>query len=417
MSVAAAGAVNRPLIVLVTGVSAIMAMLDITVVNVALPHLAGSLNATREQVTWVLTAYVIAMAISTPLTGWLVERLGRRNLFTLTMLGFTLASLACGLATSLPELVAYRIAQGAFAAFIGPLAQAILLDVTPRERHGRAMAIWAMATMLGPTLGPTLGGWLTDEYSWRWCFLINLPLGAAAAVGAWVSIPEPPERRGRGLDLFGYASLAIGVAAFQLLLDRGPGREWFASQETWIWAGLCVLGLYWFVAHSLTAREPLFSKALARDRNYLSATALAFVICLVLFSSVTLVPPILQELLGYPAFDSGVSLIPRGIATIVSSFLVGRLMGRVDARLIILAGMILTAAGLLMMAGVSPQADNRLVMMSSFIQGLGQGTFFVPVSTIAFSTLPPQLRTEGAAAMSVVRNMATSAGVSLVAMM
>lgn len=407
---------SRAFVALVTGVSTLVVMLDITVVNVALPHVAGALNATREEVTWVLTAYVIAMAVTTPLTGWLAERMGRRRLFTVSMAAFTGASVACGLATSLEELLLFRVLQGISAASINPLAQAILLDVTPRERHGRAMAVWAMTTMLGPTLGPTLGGWLTDEYSWRWCFLINLPLGAGAVFGAWLFIRDVPGVVRRRLDVVGYLSLVLGVAAFQLLLDRGPGREWFASAETWVWAGLAVLGFYWFLAHSLTAREPLFSPALAKDINYLSGAAFAFVICLVLFSSVTMVPPILQQLLGYPAFDSGLTLIPRGLATIASSFLVGRLVGRVDSRLIILAGIGLTAAGLLIMAGVSPQADNRIVMASSLIQGLGQGTFFVPVTTTAFATLAPRLRTEGAAALGLIRNLGTSMGVSMVAM-
>jgi DHA2 family multidrug resistance protein len=407
---------NRPLIAFVTGLSAVVVMLDITVVNVALPHVEGSLNATREQATWVLTAYVIAMAITTPLIGWVAERIGRRMLFTASMAGFTVASVACGLATSLPELIAFRVLQGVFAAAVGPLAQAILLDVTPREQHGRAMAIWAMATMLGPTLGPPLGGWLTDQFSWRWCFLINLPLGAIAVVGAWACIRDASGVVRRRLDILGYLALALAVAAFQLLLDRGPGREWYASQETWIWTGLAALGFYWFVAHSLTIDKPLFSPALAKDRNYVTASLLSFVICLLLFSSVTLVPPILQELFGYPAFDSGLSLIPRGVATILSAFVVGRLMGKVDSRLIVLSGLMFTAVGLYMMAGISPQADNRLIMTSSFIQGLGQGTFFVPVSTFAFATLAPTLRTEAAAALGLFRNLGTSMGVSLVAM-
>lgn len=407
---------NRPLVVLVTAVAALLVMLDIAIVNVALTHVAGSLNATRDQITWVLTAYVIAMALATPLTGWLADRIGRRQLFVLSMAGFTLASAACGMATSLPEMVTFRILQGACAAPIGPLAQAILLDVTPRSRHGRAMAVFAMATMLGPTLGPTLGGWLTDAYSWRWCFLINVPLGAVVVFGAWISIPDAAEPRRRPLDLLGYAALALGLACFQLFLDRGPRAEWFASSETWIWAGLAVLGLYWFVTHSLTTARPLFSLDLTRDRNYASAAMLAFVISMVLFPAVTLAPPILQEVLGYTAFDSGMSLIPRGLATIASSFVVGRLVSRVDSRLLILVGIALTAAGFLIMAGVSPQADNHLIMVAAFVQGIGQGTFFVPISTIAFATLAPGLRTEAAAATGLLRNMGTSVGVSLVAM-
>ena len=407
---------GRPLVVLVTAVAALLVMLDIAIVNVALSHVAGSLNATRDQIGWVLTAYVVAMALATPLTGWLADRIGRRPLFVLSMAGFVAASAACGLATDLPQMVAFRILQGACAAPIGPLAQATLLDVTPRERHGRAMAVFAMATMLGPTLGPTLGGWLTDAYGWRWCFLINVPLGALVVFGAAICIPEAPETRRRPLDLIGYAALALGVACFQLFLDRGPRAEWFASAESWIWAGLAVLGLYWFVAHSLTAARPLFSLELVRDRNYASAAILAFVISMVLFPAVTMAPPILQEVLGYTAFDSGMTLVPRGLATIASSFVVGRLVARVDSRLLILIGIVLTAAGFLIMAGVSPQADNRLIMLAALVQGAGQGTFFVPISTIAFASLSPHLRTEGAAAAGLLRNMGTSVGLSLVAM-
>jgi DHA2 family multidrug resistance protein len=417
MAAPAAPQLNRPMIALVTGLSTIIVMLDMTVVNVALPKLEGALNSTREQSAWVLTAYVIAMAIATPLTGWLAERIGRRALFVLAIAGFTGASAACGLATSMPELVSYRVLQGAFAASIAPLSQALLLDANPPERHGRAMAVFAMASMLGPTLGPPLGGWLSDHYSWRWCFFINLPLGFAMAAGAWIYVRDADRSATRRLDVFGYLALALGVACFQLVLDRGPGREWFASGEIWIWAGLSALGFYWFVVQSLTTDRPLFALDLAKDLNWVSAAALAFLISMVLFSAVTLAPPILQGVLGYPAFESGLTVLPRGAGTIASTFIVGRLMGRIDGRLIILVGIVLTAAGFVAMGGISPAGDNRLIMLASAIQGVGQGTFFVPVSTIAFATLAPRLRTDAAAAMGVIRNMGTSMGVSLVVAM
>ncbi|CAN7235609.1 DHA2 family efflux MFS transporter permease subunit [Phenylobacterium sp. LjRoot219] len=414
MSIADAAEVpNRRAITVCIMLATVMSALDTTIANVALPHIQGSVSASADQITWVLTSYIVAAAIVTPLTGWLTERLGRKRLFLIAVGGFTVASMLCGIASSLPEIVVFRMLQGVFGAPLIPLAQAQLLDINPPERHGQAMSIFGAGTLLGPILGPTLGGWLTDNFSWRWCFFINLPLGIIALVGIWIFISgERPARRKR-FDFMGYAMLALFVAAFQMMLDRGSTQDWFSSAEIWMWAVLAAIALWIFVVQMLTAKNPFVDAALMRDRNFVTATLFGFFIGILLFSTMALLPPMLQGLLGYPVMTSGLVMMPRGLGSLVATLAVGRLVGRVDNRLILFAGLALSAGALWQMMHFDLSMGGRPVMLSGFVQGLGTGLMFVPLSVLAFATLAPHLRPEASAMYTLVRNLGSSVGIAL----
>ncbi|MCB9947116.1 MAG: DHA2 family efflux MFS transporter permease subunit [Rhodospirillaceae bacterium] len=391
----------------------IMQVIDTTIANVALPHMQGSLGATQDQISWVLTSYIVAAAIMTPPTGWLADRFGRRRLFLVAVAGFTAASMLCGLAGSLDQMVAFRLLQGAFGAALVPLSQATLLDSYPRERHGSAMALWGVGIMIGPILGPTLGGYLTETYSWHWVFFINLPLGLLAMAGIRASVPEGRMER-RGFDLFGFALLSLAVGALQMLLDRGEQQGWFQSTEIAVEAGLAVLALYMFLVHSFTARRPFVDLAMFRDRNFAVCTLFIFVVGIVLFSTLALLPPFLQTLMDYPVITVGLVLAPRGVGTMISMMVVGRLLGRVDARPIIVTGLLITAVSLWQMGGFTPEVAMGTIISTGFVQGIGLGLIFVPLSTLAFSTLPPARRPDATSLFSLSRNIGSSIGISVV---
>jgi MFS transporter, DHA2 family, multidrug resistance protein len=404
---------NRRAITVCIMLATVMSALDTTIANVALPHIQGSVSASTDQITWVLTSYIVAAAIVTPLTGWLTERFGRKRLFLVSVGGFTIASMLCGVASSLPEIVAFRMLQGVFGAPLIPLAQAQLLDINPPERHGQAMSIFGAGTLLGPILGPTLGGWLTDNLSWRWCFFINLPIGIIALIGAWIFISgERPSQRKR-FDFMGYAMLALFVAAFQMMLDRGSTLDWFSSAEIWMWAVLAGIALWVFVIQMLTAKNPFVDPALVRDRNFVTATLFGFFIGILLFSTMALLPPMLQVLMGYPVMTSGLVMMPRGLGSLVATLLVGRLVGRVDNRLILFVGLALSAVALWQMMHFDLSMGGRPVMLSGFVQGFGTGLMFVPLSVLAFATLAPRLRPEASAMYTLVRNLGSSVGIAL----
>lgn len=390
-----------------------MNSLDMTIANVALPHIQGSVSASQEQIAWVLTSYIVAAALATPLTGWLSDRLGRKHLFLISIAGFTLASLACGAANSLEEMVIFRLLQGLFGAPLIPLSQAVLLDINPPEKHGQAMSIWGAGTMLGPIFGPALGGWLTEQFSWRWVFLINLPVGIIALVGVWLFIENEKNRRLKPFDFLGYGGLLMFVGGLQMMLDRGPALDWFYSIEVWIEALIAAAGLWVFVAHTLTAEHPFFDRRLARDRNFVAASFCMFAVSLLLFSTMALLPPMLQGLMGYPVLTSGVVMMPRGIGSFIAMFLVGRLVGKVDTRLILLAALGLSAFGLWQMTQFDLAMDDRLLITSGFIQGFGIGLFFTPLSTLAFATIAPELRAEGSSVYMLIRSIGSSAGISM----
>jgi DHA2 family multidrug resistance protein len=414
---AAAGAFsgNRPLVAISTMLATVMQVIDTTIANVALPHMQGGLAATQDQITWVLTSYIIAAAITMPLSGWMSGRFGRKRIFLVSVAGFTIASGLCGAAQTLTQIVLFRLLQGVFGAALVPLSQAILLDIFPREQRGPAMAFWGVGIMVGPILGPTLGGWLTDNFNWRWVFYINLPVGVLAWLGIAASIPETERDRDRPFDFFGFAMLSLGMGALQMMLDRGQLKDWFDATEIRIEAALAALGFYSFIVHSATAEHPFLHPRIFRDRNLVASLIVGFVVGIVLLASAALLPPLLQELMNYPVMTTGIVMAPRGAGTMLSMVIAGRLIQRMDPRWLILLGFLITAYSLWDMAGrFAPQMDSWVVIYTGFIQGLGLGFIFPPLSTIAFATLPPQLRTEAAGIFNLARNAGSSVGVSIV---
>jgi MFS transporter, DHA2 family, multidrug resistance protein len=405
---------HRVLITLSVMLASIMQALDNTIANVALPRIQGSLSATQDQMTWVLTSYIIAAAIMTPLSGWLAGQIGRKRVFLFSVVGFTVASALCGLAQSLPEIVVARLFQGLCGAALIPMSQAVLLDINPPSQHAKAMAIWVMGVTIGPILGPALGGWLTENYNWRWVFYINVPFGILSFLGILTFMPETQLRKSR-FDFFGFAALSFAIGAFQLMLDRGQLKDWFNSTEIWIEAIVAGLAFYLFVVHMLTTTKPPFvSPALFKDRNFVTGNVFIFVVGVVLFATLALLPPLLQDLLNYPVVLTGLVTAPRGIGTLVAMFIVGRLMGKVDTRLIIAAGFGLTALSLWQMTGFYLQMGTSSIVWSGLAQGLGTGFVYVPLAAVTFATLSAKFRNEGTALFSLVRNVGSSIGISVV---
>ncbi|WP_323845533.1 DHA2 family efflux MFS transporter permease subunit [Microbulbifer magnicolonia] len=404
---------RRKMITVSIMLATIIQVLDTTIANVALPHMQGSLGAGGDQITWVLTSYIVAAAIMTLPVGYLSQRFGRRKLFLWSVAGFTVTSMLCGQAGSLNEMIFWRLMQGVFGAALVPLSQATLLDTYPREKHASAMSIWGVGVMIGPILGPTLGGWLTEYYSWRWVFYINLPFGILSLIGIYLYVPEGETRKTR-FDALGFGLLALAVGALQMLLDRGEQVHWFESLEIQLYAIAAVLGLYLFVVHSLTTRNPFLSPGLFRDRNYVSGLAFIFVVGIVLLATMALLPSYLQQWKDYPVVTTGLVLMPRGLGVMAAMMLVGRLLRTVDARVLIFAGMLAVSLSLHLMAGFNLQVSRGALVWTGILQGVGLGLVFVPISTLAYATLPAPLRGEATALFSLSRNLGSSIGVSIV---
>ncbi len=405
---------HRVLITISVMLASIMQALDNTIANVALPHIRGSLSATQDQMAWVLTSYIIAAAIMTPLSGWLAGQVGRRRVFLFSIVGFTVSSALCGLAHSLPEIVIARLFQGMCGAALIPMSQAVLLDINPPEKHARAMALWVMGVIIGPILGPVLGGWLTDNYSWRWVFYINVPFGVLSFLGVLSFMPETKIRKSI-FDFFGFATLSLAIGTFQLMLDRGQLKDWFNSTEIIIEACVAGIALYLFIVHMLTTRKtPFVSPAMFKDRNFLTGSIFIFIVGVVLFATLALLPPMLQDLMRYPVVLTGLVTAPRGIGTLLAMIIVNQIMGKIDTRLIIATGFALTAFSLWQMTSFYLQMNSQLVMWSGLIQGLGTGFVYVPLAAITFATLSPRFRNEGTAMFSLIRNVGSSIGISAV---
>jgi len=392
--------------------ASVLQALDTTIANVALPHIRGSLSATSEQMGWVLTSYIVAAAIMTPLAGWFSTRYGMKKVLVLSVAGFTISSALCGMADSLPQLVLFRTLQGLCGAALIPLSQAVLLDINPPEHHGRATAIWGMGVLIGPIIGPVLGGWLTDNYDWRWIFYINVPFGILSVLGVSSFLHETVTRR-LPFDFFGFATLSLGVGALQIFLDRGELLDWFGSTEIWIEAIVAVASFYLFIVHTLTARHPFVSPALFKDWNFAAGNIFIFVIGVVLFATLALLPPLLQDLMGYPVTTTGIVTSWRGVGAFFTMAVVGRLVGKVDVRLLIGSGLLATAASLWMMCGMSLQMDSHIVAWAGFIQGIGTGLAYVPLAAASFATLDPQYRAEGTAMFNLLRNIGSSIGIAV----
>jgi len=391
----------------------LLQVLDTTIANVALPHMQASLSATQDTINWVLTSYIVASAIALPISGWMADKVGRKRLLLISVVVFTAASVLCATATSLPEMVLFRALQGVGGAFIVPLAQATLFDINPREKHGQAMALFGGGVMIGPILGPVLGGWLTDNYNWRWVFLVNLPVGVICVLLMARYMPKT-ETHDRKFDLFGFALLAIALGALQFCLDRGEQNDWFSSWETIFEAGLAIGAGWMFVVHMVTAKDPLFERAMFTDRNFATSLLFMAVTGVLLLAGLALLPPLLQNMYGYSVLQSGFLTAPRGVGTLISMLLAGRLVGKMDARLLVGLGVILMGVSLYMMTGFAIDQPSRPVIVSGIVQGLGLGLIFVPLQTLAFETLSSRLRTTGAALLNLSRNIGGSVGISIV---
>src|SRR5947199_2958936 len=391
----------------------LLQVLDTTIANVALPHMQASLSATQDTINWVLTSYIVASAIALPISGWLADKVGRKRLLLISVVLFTIASVLCATATSLTEMVLFRALQGVGGAFIVPLAQATLFDINPREKHGQAMALFGGGVMIGPILGPVLGGWLTENYSWRWVFLVNLPVGALCTLLLLRYMPSSEVRK-RQFDLFGFGLLAMALGAFQIMLDRGADQDWFQSWEICIEAGLAAAGAWMFVVQLATGRNPLFDPKMFADRNFGFALFFMVVTGVLLLAGLALLPPLLQQLYGYSVLDSGFLTAPRGIGTLISMMLAGRLTGKVDARLLIFTGIGCLALSLYQMSGFTLVMSSRPIIISGVVQGLGLGFIFVPLQALAFASLPASYRTTGASLLNLARNIGGSVGISVV---
>ena len=413
MQTSAASSPNRVMVTICAMVATLMQALDNTIANVALPYMQGSLSATLDQITWVLTSYVVAAAIFTAPVGWLATHFGRKRLFLLCVIGFTVASALCGLATSLGQVVAFRLLQGMFGAALVPLSQATMLDLYPVEQRGSAMAIWGMGVMVGPILGPTLGGYLTDAYDWRWVFLINVPFGILASAGLTVFMRETPRHDSLKFDWTGFAALSLGLGALQLMLDRGEQQDWFHSSEIVAELVLACLGIYLFLVHLFTADNTFIPPRIFKDVNYTAGFLIMFTIGMILLSSMALLPPYLQNLGGYSITSTGLLMAPRGVGTMLAMLIAGRLTGRVDPRLLMLGGIMVICGSMWRMVDWTPDVDEWSLAITTFTQGLGLGFVFIPLQVVAFATLAPELRGDGTALFSLVRNVGSGLGISI----
>ena len=405
---------NRGAITACVTLATLMQALDSTIANVALPHMQGSLSASQDQISWVLTSYIAAAAIMTPPTGYLAARFGTKRVFLIAVAGFTGASMLCGIAQSLPQIVVFRLLQGVFGAPLVPLSQAVLLDIYPKERQGFAMSLFGLGVIAGPILGPVIGGWLTEDYSWRFVFYINLPLGVLAFIGMTLFLPSGRQSASQKLDWLGFGSLSVAICAFQILLDRGQQLDWFGSSEIWIEAVIAAGSFYAFLVHTFTSEKPFVNPRLFLDRNFLAGTLIIFTVGLTYYASLALQPPYLQTLMNYPVITAGLVLGPRGIGTMLAMMFCGQLMGRVNTRLLLGIGLGLTAWAFNAITGWTPDVSQTTIIVVGLVQGAGLGFLFVPLSAVSLGTLSAEQRTNGSGIYNLSRNIGSSVGISVV---
>jgi MFS transporter, DHA2 family, multidrug resistance protein len=405
---------RRNMVTICAMTATIMQALDTTIANVALPYMQGSLSASQDQINWVLTSYIVAAAIMTAPVGWIANRFGRKRIFILCSGGFTVASVLCGLAQDINQMVLFRLMQGMFGAALVPLSQAVMLDSYALHERAKAMSIWGMGVMMGPIMGPSLGAWLTETYSWHWVFFVNLPFGIFTVLGLLIFMDETKKNRELRFDWFGFAALAVGIGSLQIALDRGEQLGWLESNEIIAEFIVSAAGFYYFFAHSLTTAKPFIQFAIFKDRNFIGGCVFMAVMGLVLFSTMAVSSPFLQNVIGYPIITAGLLLATRGCGTFVAMMLVGRLMRYIEARTLIISGLSLTCLSLFYMTAWTDQTDVSSIVIVSIVQGFGFGLVFVPLSTVAFLTLPNNLRTDGTSMLTLMRNVASSIGISVV---
>jgi DHA2 family multidrug resistance protein len=405
---------NRGAITACVILATIMQALDTTIANVALPYIQGSVSASADQINWVLTSYIVAAAVMTPPSGYLANRFGRKRVLLTAITGFVVASVLCGFAQSLPQIVGFRLLQGLFGAALVPLSQSILLDIYSVEERGSAMALFGVSIMVGPVLGPVIGGWLTENVSWRWVFYINVPIGALAFAGVSMFVQETKTDLKARLDWLGFGMLSLTIASLQMFLDRGEQLNWFSSSEIIVEALICASAFYIFIVHTFTARNPFVNPRLFLDRNFSVGMIFIFIVGITYLASLALMTPYLQTLMGYPVVTAGIVMGPRGLGTMACMFLVGRLIGKVDTRWLLLTGLLITAWAMYDMTGWTPDVSQWTIIRTGFIQGAGLGFLFVPLTTITFATLAPERRSEGTGLYNLSRNIGSSVGISVV---
>jgi len=393
-----------------------MEVLDTSVANVSLPHIAGSLAASNEEALWVLTSYLVSNAIVLPAAGWFAGFFGRKRLLIGCIVLFTLASVVAGAATSLGMIVVARVVQGLGGGALQPLAQAVLLESFPAERRGSAMAVYGMGVVVAPIVGPTLGGWITDNYSWRWIFYINVPVGVMAVLMIQAFVEDPPWVRGgarRSIDHLGFALMALWLGTLQIVLDKGQEADWFAAP--WIrWLStISVLAFVAFLVRELRTRDPIVQLGILRDRNFAVGLALITVMGAILYASISLLPLFLQTLLNYPALQSGLALSPRGVGALVSMVVVGRLVNRIDPRLLIACGFALLSVATQMLAHLNLDVAMRNVIVPNVVAGLAMGFIFVPLTTVALGTLPNEQIGYATGLYNLMRNIGGSFGIAI----
>lgn len=406
---------TRFLITVAVMSATLIQVLDTTIVNVALPHMEGSLATTPDQITWVLTSYLVASAIFMPLTGFFTDRLGQKNYLLISIGGFVMASALCGAAANLTELVLFRLLQGIFGAGLVPLSQAIMADIFPAEERGKAMAFWGMGVMIGPILGPTLGGYLTEIATWRWNFYINVPIGLFSMLLTWIILPDSP-RKQRRMDWMGLILISLAIGSLQYFLDRGNHADWFHASDICIAGFLFVVSVPLFLWYTLgeKKRQALFDPRIFLDRNFVISSCLLGVFGLGLYGSMILLPLMTEGLLNYPVVTTGLVMAPRGLSTMVSMLITGQLISRIDPRKLIFMGILLGSLGTYVGTCYSMQVNEGWIILPIILQGLGLGMVFVPLSAVAFSTLSPVMRPEAAGLFSLLRTIGSSAGISIV---
>jgi DHA2 family multidrug resistance protein len=392
-----------------------MEVLDTTVVNVSLPHIAGSLSASVDEASWALTSYLVANAIILPMTGWIANYFGRKRTLLAAVFGFTAASVLCGLAPSLPMLIFFRVVQGATGGALQPLSQAVMLEAFPPKDRGKAMAFWGFGIVVAPMLGPVLGGWLTDNYSWRWVFYINLPVGLASVIMTRLFIFDPPyiRRSSRGIDYWGIGLLALGVAAVQIVLDKGQEADWFGS--SWIlWLLIAGgIGVVAFIVHELRTRDPVVHLRVFKDRTYSAGVFLMTVLGFVLYGSMLLVPIFLQTLLGYPALNAGIAMAPRGLGSFLMMPVVGTVLGRFDPRKVLAVGLVGASSTLWALSRLNLNAGYWDIFWPQFIQGASLALLFVPLTTATMDPIRKEEMGNATSMFNLMRNLGGSVGIAV----
>ena len=397
-----------------------MEVLDTSIANIALPHIAGSLSATPEEATWVLTSYLVSNAIVLPTTGWLANHFGRKRVFITCILMFTLSSALCGLAWSLPTLIFARILQGIGGGAMVPIAQSIMLESFPRQKRGAAMAIFAQGVVVAPILGPTLGGWITDSYSWRWIFYINLPVGIMAILAAQWLVEDPPyiqRNKSATIDYVGFGLLAVWLATLQILLDKGQEADWFGA--VWVrWFTLASVSSFAaFIWWQLRAKHPLVDLSVFKNRNFTIGLILMTTLGAILYGTTAQLPLFLQTLMGYPALQSGYAMSPRGIAAFITTFFVGRLVGKMRAKWMLVIGFVLLAISSFMLSNLNLQVAQINVIWPSIVNGIAISFIFVPLTTATMSQLAQQQLGNATGLYNLMRNLGGSIGIAFVTTM